>query len=67
MMWLMPKRFSKQPGEKLNRSLVSRVMAEMGRKGGRIGGKRKLTTLTAERRQEIARKAANVRWHRNET
>jgi len=41
-------------------------MAEMGRKGGKIGGKRKLVTLTPERRKEIAQKAANARWHRNE-
>ena len=60
----MPKRFSKQSEQKLNRSLVSRVMAEMGRKGGKIGGKRKLVTLTAEERKEIATKAANARWKR---
>ena len=28
----------------------------------KVGGKRKLTTLTPEQRTEIARKAANVRW-----
>ncbi len=27
-------------------SLISQVMAEMGRKGGRIGGKRRLETMT---------------------
>jgi len=42
--------------------LVSRVMAEMGRKGGRIGGKRRLVTLTDKRRKEIASVAAKARW-----
>ncbi len=42
--------------------LVSRVMAEMGRKGGRIGGKRRLVTLTDKRRSEIASAAAKARW-----
>jgi len=29
---------------------------------GRRGGKARLTTMTAEQRQEIARKAVNARW-----
>jgi hypothetical protein len=33
-----------------------------GRQGGLIGGKVRLTTLTPERRKEIARKAAAARW-----
>ena len=41
---------------------LSRVMAMIGRKGGRIGGKRRLETLTQERRSEIALKAAQARW-----
>lgn len=45
-----------------NSALVSRVMAEMGRKGGRIGGKRRLVTLTGKRRSQIAAAAARVRW-----
>jgi hypothetical protein len=44
---------------------ISRIMTEMGRKGGRIGGKRRLETLTPERRQEIALKAAKARWANN--
>ena len=43
-------------------SLISQVMAEMGRKGGRIGGKRRLETLTDHRRRQIAKKAAKARW-----
>jgi hypothetical protein len=42
--------------------IISRVMADMGRKGGRIGGKRRLVTLSDKRRREIATKAAKARW-----
>lgn len=45
-------------------SLVSRVMAEMGRRGGKIGGKRRLETLTPEQRRELALKAARKRWEK---
>jgi len=41
---------------------ISRVMAAMGRLGGKIGGKRRLITMTAEQRKEIATKAAKMRW-----
>jgi len=43
-------------------SEISRVMAAMGRRGGRIGGKRRLVTMTSEQRREIAVKAARKRW-----
>jgi hypothetical protein len=45
-----------------NRSLLSQVMAEIGRKGGKIGGKRRLTTMTPARRKEVAQLAAKKRW-----
>jgi len=41
-------------------------MASLGRKGGKIGGKRRLETMSAEARQEIARKAAQARWKQEE-
>ena len=41
---------------------VSKVMAQMGSKGGKIGGKRRLLTLTDEKRREIASQAARARW-----
>lgn len=43
-------------------SVISQVMAEMGRKGGRIGGKRRLETMTDRQRVAAARKAAKARW-----
>lgn len=47
---------------KPSRSVISQVMAEMGRKGGRIGGKRRLETLSDRRRSQIAKQAAQARW-----
>lgn len=47
---------------KPNSETISQVMAEMGRKGGRIGGKRRLVTLSNARRREIASQAAKARW-----
>jgi hypothetical protein len=44
------------------RSVVSQVMAEMGRKGGLVGGKRRLVTLSNRRRSQIAKQAAQARW-----
>jgi len=45
-----------------NKEEISRVMAALGRKGGKIGGKRRSESLNAEQRQEIALKAARARW-----
>jgi hypothetical protein len=45
-----------------DRATLSKVMAEMGRKGGKIGGKRSLQTMTASERRNRARKAAQSRW-----
>jgi len=47
---------------KPSRSVISQVMADMGRKGGLIGGKRRLETLSDRRRSQIARQAARARW-----
>jgi len=44
---------------------ISRVMAELGRKGGRIGGKNRAASMTPERRREIALKAARSRWDKS--
>jgi hypothetical protein len=47
---------------KQEKSLISQIMAEMGRKGGRIGGKRRLKTMTPAARSKVALKAAQARW-----
>jgi hypothetical protein len=41
---------------------ISRIMAAMGRRGGKIGGKRRLETMTPKQRTDIAKKAAKSRW-----
>jgi hypothetical protein len=53
---------SKPAVQPVSRALVSQVMAAMGRKGGKIGGKRRLVTMTATRRRQVAKQAARVRW-----
>ena len=51
-----------QASESITLSMVSQVMAEMGRKGGKIGGKRRMKTMTAEARSTVASNAAKARW-----
>ena len=51
-----------EPAPPISKSDISRVMAEMGRKGGKIGGKRRLKTMTSEERKEVARQGAKARW-----
>lgn len=41
---------------------LSAYMAAMGRKGGQIGGKRRLVTMTPAKRKKAAQKAAAARW-----
>jgi hypothetical protein len=50
----------------MRRDLVSKVMREMGRKGGKAakgkGVKARMAVLSPEERKELARKAAKARW-----
>jgi hypothetical protein len=41
---------------------ISEYMAQIGSKGGKIGGKKRLKTMTAEQRKKAAQKAAKARW-----
>lgn len=41
---------------------LSQYMSAMGRKGGQIGGKRRLVTMTPAQRKKAAQKAAQARW-----
>jgi len=43
-------------------SNLSEYMAAIGRKGGQIGGKRRLKTMTKEQRRKVAKTAAKARW-----
>jgi len=44
---------------------LSEYMAAIGRKGGQIGGKRRLKTMTKEQRRKVAAKAARARWKKH--
>lgn len=41
---------------------LSAYMAALGSKGGKIGGKRRLETMTKKARIAVAKKAATTRW-----
>lgn len=41
---------------------LSQYMAAMGRRGGLVGGKRRLVTMTPAQRKKAAAKAAAARW-----
>lgn len=50
----------------MRRNLISEVMREMGKKGGKAaggkGGRKRMAALSPEERKELARKAAKARW-----
>ena len=41
---------------------LSAYMAAMGRRGGLVGGKRRLVTMTPDARKRAAAKSAQARW-----
>jgi hypothetical protein len=46
---------------------ISEYMAQIGSKGGKIGGKRRLKTMTPEQRRKAAQKAARKRWGKRQS
>jgi hypothetical protein len=46
--------------DKKTKAIFSEIMREIGRKGGKIGGKRSLETMTPEERSARAKKAATA-------
>jgi hypothetical protein len=48
--------------ETVQLTIVQQVMRQMGAKGGKIGGKRRLETMTDAQRKRSASKAAKARW-----
>jgi hypothetical protein len=52
--WLVP-----------NPEAIKAEAAEFGRQGGLVGGRIRAERLSAKRRAEIARQAAQARWRRN--
>jgi hypothetical protein len=50
----------------MRRNLISEVMREMGKKGGKAaggkGGRKRMAALSPEERKQLASKAAKARW-----
>lgn len=46
-----------------NEGEEARSPSDFGREGGKVGGQRRAKALSAERRKEIASKAARARWN----
>jgi hypothetical protein len=61
---LSTQQLSAEPGPILSSSL-SEYMSAIGRKGGQIGGKRRMKTMTSEERRKVAVKAAKARWKKS--
>jgi len=68
--WIVDRSTSETPEETMPAKApvapvnLSEYMAAIGRKGGQIGGKRRLQTMTKAQRQRVAAKAARTRWKR---
>lgn len=67
--WLVDQSTSENPKQETNPKAspaipanLSDYMSKIGRKGGQIGGKRRLKTMTAAQRKSVAVKAARARW-----
>jgi hypothetical protein len=67
--WIVDRSTSETPEENASAEVpqttpptLSQYMAAIGRKGGQIGGKRRLKTMTKEQRRKVAARAANARW-----
>ena len=53
---------SKSPSTAPRPAGFNAYMRALGAKGGRIGGRRRLETMTPSQRTSVARKAAQARW-----
>ena len=62
--WIVDQSTAETPAEKPVPAPpdLSAYMAAMGRKGGLVGGKRRLVTMTPAQRKKAAAKAAAARW-----
>jgi hypothetical protein len=61
---IMEQATGQQPKEPVNDAKNPLAVAS-GKLGGLKGGKARAMKLSAEQRSEIAKKAANIRWHVN--
>ena len=46
---------------------LSAYMARLGAKGGKVGGARRMATMTPQERSAVALKAARARWRKAKT
>jgi hypothetical protein len=50
----------------MRRNIISEIMREMGKKGGKAaagkGGRKRMAALSPEERKKLATKAAKARW-----
>jgi hypothetical protein len=61
-----PEHPAEPPGATLDFEAAYKAhMAKLGSKGGKVGGKRRLQTMTDEQRRAVARKAAMERWKKH--
>jgi hypothetical protein len=51
-----------EPQDRPGPSEISRVMAELGRRGGKIGGVARAAKMTSKQRSKAASLAAKARW-----
>ena len=61
----MPVQEAQPQAPPVDPAALSQYMSNIGRKGGKIGGKRRLKTMTSEERKKVALKAAKARWKKN--
>jgi len=54
--------YNQSMGRKRLPQEMREYLARIGRKGGKVGGKRRLETMTDEQRRESARRAVTARW-----
>ncbi|HEY2381798.1 MAG TPA: hypothetical protein VGK48_11525 [Terriglobia bacterium] len=54
-----------EPPVKFDKATISEVMKQLGAKGGRIGGKRRMETMSDSERRERATQAARARWDKS--
>jgi hypothetical protein len=59
---IFPTEIPQETGSAFVSPAISQYMAEIGRRGGEIGGKRRLKTMSSDQRRKIASKAARARW-----
>jgi hypothetical protein len=48
---------------KIAKSEISRIMAAMGKRGGKMSAKKRMERTTREQRSNAASALANARWH----